>query len=482
MREYFRGKTSLRTRGEWLSLWLTLLLGPLVLSFAGAFIHESAGVSTVILLAVLAMIYVTLARGQLLGSSVLIHKAHFPEVFEVVERCAQMIGIPVPLVFVRDDQVTPVVALGFGEPYSLVISSHWLKHFEADELKFMIGRELGNIAAGHTRITSLLSVNGRENAIISIVFGAWLRRTEYTADRFGMLCAANLDAAYRAIMIATFHHFGREIDIEAFARQRDAFGSDSVLNMGEWLSSQPFATNRMERLRQFRASALYAYWEDVFAKQPVALAAFTPVPRTGRVMRADCAGFGRRIGVLLIDCFVVWSIFTLTPSAAERVSRAQDKIAAVSIDEKVRDRPAQTTAVGTKSGTATPKTVNAGTREWTWTNPLMRFFGAVTTAQDGNTLVNLTFAGFPQEFMIYSFVLIALGGQTLGMMVLAVKVTTPRFGRPPIWTALWRALVSPLGILTFVLGPFARIELHDRLSGTRVVPLERTFERAPAAS
>ena len=479
MREYFRGKMSLRTRGEWLSLWLTLLLGPVVLSFAGTFIHESAGVSTVILLAVLAMIYVTLARGQLLGSSVLIHKAHFPDVFEVVERCAHAIGIPVPIVFVRDDQVTPVVALGFGEPYSLVISSHWLEHFDPDELKFMIGRELGNIAAGHTRITSLLSVNGRENAIISIIFGAWLRRTEYTADRFGLLCNGNLDAANRAIMIATFHHFGREIDIDAFAKQRDAFGGDSVLNMGEWLSSQPFATNRMERLRAFHAGELYAYWAKVIAEQPLALAAFTPVPRTGRVMRADCAGFGRRLGVLLIDCFVVWSIFALTPNATERAPSVQDKPAAVSV-EKALDRAAQDTAVGKKIDAATLKKLKAGTQRWTWDNPLMTFFGAATTVRDGNRIVNLTLAGFPQEFMIYSFVLIALGGQTLGMMVLAVKVTTPRFQRPPVWTALWRTLVSPLGILTFILGPFARIELHDRLSGTRVVPLERTFERAPA--
>jgi len=193
MRDFFRGTTSLRTRGEWASLWLTLLCLPAVLALIGPYFH-AAGLSTVVLLAVLAMVYVTLARGQLLGSSLLIHNNQFPEVFEVVERCSMQIGIPVPLVFVRDDILVPAVTLGFGEPYSLVLSSHWLKHFEPDELTFVIGRELGNIAAGPTRLTSPLSVTGPATAVVSLVFGSWLRRNDLTSARFCLLCCGSFDS------------------------------------------------------------------------------------------------------------------------------------------------------------------------------------------------------------------------------------------------------------------------------------------------
>ncbi len=163
------------------------------------------------------MVYVTLARGQLLGSSVLITRTHFPQVFEVVERCASLLHVPMPLIFVRDDMFVPIVALGFGEPYSLVISSHWLDHFQEDELTFMIGRELGHVAAGHTRLTSLLSVNGRENALVSIIFGAWLRRTEYTADRLGCF------AAVQSMPLATSDRRRDTSSIRAQHRPRNLF-------------------------------------------------------------------------------------------------------------------------------------------------------------------------------------------------------------------------------------------------------------------
>lgn len=423
---------------------------------AGGFIHEAAGIPTIVLLAVIAMIYVTLARGQLLGSSVLIDKRHFPEIFAVVERCSAMLGVPVPLVFVRDDIQVPVVALGFGEPYSLVISSHWLKHFEPDELTFMIGRELGNIAAGHTRLTSLLSVNGRENALIAMIFGAWLRRTEYTADRFGLLCCGSVDAARRAITLATFHDFAREIDVDAFARQREEFAGDSILNMGEWLSSQPYATNRMARLRDFKNSALYGYWEEQLIYSAAQQAPFTPVPRTGTVERADCAGFGRRFGALIIDLIVVASIFALAPH--------------------------------TSTAETTPASANSTERLPGFTNVLLSMVGVVhtqkTVQKNGKATTeqnyNATTIGFPQEFFLYNIVLVALAGQTLGMTILAVRVTTTRFRRAPLLLTLWRYLLSPLGLFSYLLGPLVRIELHDLLSGTRVVRLERTFERAAA--
>ena len=452
MRDFFRGKTSLRTKGEWLSLGLTIVIGPTVLAIAGQFIHEAAGYSTIIFLALVAMVYVTLARGQLLGSCVLIDKGNFPQVLHVVERCASLLGVPVPLVFVRDDIQSPVVALGFGEPYSLVLSSHWLKHFKEDELTFMVGRELGNIAAGHTRITSLLSVNGRENALISLIFGAFLRRTEYTADRLGLLCCGSTDAAERAIMMSTFHHFGREIDIASFARQRDTFGNDSILAMGEWLTAQPYATNRIAELRTFRASTLYAYWEDRILSNPISMAAFSPVPRTGTVQRGDCAGFGRRIAAIAIDLVAVWGLFILGPSAGV----------------------VQTDTPAAQSGAPAAQSAQDASQ----TRAQLGRLVGIIPRKTGYTF--LVFAGLPQEFLVYNIVLVALCGQTLGMMVLAVKVTRTDFKRPSVWQTIWRYLVSPAGIFSYLMGPFARIEWHDRLSATRVVTLERTFERAPA--
>jgi hypothetical protein len=334
----------------------------------------------------------------------------------------------------------------------------------------MIGRELGNIAAGHTRITSLLSVNGRENALIALIFGAFLRRTEYTADRMGLLCCGSVDAAERAVILSTFHHFGREIDIEKFAHQRDEFGGDSVLAMGEWLTAQPYPTNRIARLREFRASALYAYWEEKILANPISMAAFSPVPRAGKVQKADCAGFGRRIAAVAIDLVAVWALFILGPNTQS--SHATDTPAVQTqrgTHVKINGKDVNLDTLSDKDLQALAKTNPVANDRW------LRLLGVI---RKNNNYTFTVLTGLPQEFLIYNIILVALCGQTLGMMIVAIKVTRTDFTRPSVVQIIWRYLVSPLGVVTYLLGPFARIEWHDKLSGTRVVRLESTFERA----
>jgi hypothetical protein len=172
----FAGPQSLRDPRERIAFWMTTLCSLPAALAIGYVLHESIGASQVALFIVIAMVYVTLARGRLLGTSVRVHELQYPRVFSIVKSACAALDIPMPLVFVREDNFVPVAALGFGEPYSLVLSSHWIEVFDDDELAFMIGRELGHIAVGHTRFLSLLSVNGKENPLIALIFGAWLRR------------------------------------------------------------------------------------------------------------------------------------------------------------------------------------------------------------------------------------------------------------------------------------------------------------------
>ncbi len=419
MQELFRGKFSIRERFEWTILIVTLAFAPTIAFVIGRVWHEIIGVSSIGILIVVAMVYVTIARGALLGSCIMITKTQFPELFAVVERCSSILELPMPMVFVRDDIHVPVVAVGFGDPYSLIISSHWLDHFKEDELTFMIGRELGHIAGGHTRLTSILSVNGRENAIISVIFGAWLRRTEYTADRVGLLCCGTTQAAYRAIALCEFHLFARKVDLGAFAQQRAEIAQDSVLRLGEWLSSVPYATNRMERARLFHHAALYGYWEERIVSQPAAGTA-PAEHRADHVEKQDCASFGRRLAAIAIDLALVSAFGNVV-----------------------------VTTVG-----AHPSGLH------------------VSTMGPGDNV-----SWF--EFLAYNIILVAIAGQTFGMMIVSVRVTNLHFGRPGFLQVIWRYLIAtPLFFLSVLWPGFWRVELHDRASGTRLVGLERTLRQA----
>jgi Zn-dependent protease with chaperone function/uncharacterized RDD family membrane protein YckC len=434
----FTGSGSLREPSERISFWMTALLSLPAALLIGYVLHESIGASQVALFIVLAMVYVTLARGRLLGSSVRVHERQYPRVFTIVKAACAALEIPMPLIFVREDNYVPVVALGFGEPYALVLSSHWIELFADDELSFMIGRELGHIAAGHTRFHSLLSVNGNENPIVSLIFGAWLRRCALTCDKVGLLCCGSLDAAIRAMGIAAFHEFGRRVDYEAFAEQDAEIQADSVLRWGSWLSSEPYATQRIASLRRFIVTGIYANAEEWFlrerSEEPPALAA----PGAFRVTRNDCAGWWRRFAAFSIDGVIVTAIIT---SFGGSVVSSSTRGAAVRV-----------------AGQNVPINIDA------------------LATYIGNAIAHLgVFLWLP----IYLAVLVILAGQTFGMMIAGLRVVTIDYGKPSILRTIARyfivfALWPVIMLLSLV---WRRELLHDRWTKTRVVMVERVVAR-----
>ena len=215
--DLFKGPHSLRYPSERRSFWITLLFAPITAGVVASFLHSPFRLSEIGLIIVLAMVYVTIARGRLLGTSVRVTERHFPEIASVVYRCCAMLGMRMPLVFVREDFLVPITAMGLGEPYAIVISSEWLRHLDDDELAFLVGCELAHIAAEHTRVSSLFSASGRENPLVALIFGAWLRRTEYTADRVGLLCCGSLEVSTRAIYATTFRELKGRVDLRALS-------------------------------------------------------------------------------------------------------------------------------------------------------------------------------------------------------------------------------------------------------------------------
>ncbi len=478
MHSLFTGPSSLREPSERPAFWLTALLAFPVALLIGYLLHESIGASQVALFIVIAMVYVTLARGRLLGSSVRVHELQYPRVFTIVKRACAALEIPMPFVFVREDNNVPVVALGFGEPYALVLSSHWIELFADDELAFMIGRELGHIAAGHTRFHSLLSVNGNENPLISLIFGAWLRRCALTCDKVGLLCCRSVDAAVRAMGIAAFHSFGRMVDYEKFAQQDAEVQSDSVLRWGEWLSSEPYATRRIASLRTFIATQRYENAEAWFLRErgeePPALAA----PGHTTVANRDCAGWWRRFAAWGIDAVVISAIITSFGGSITGGSHLSDTTAAVSPGVKIAPPPP-------------PKPLPTATGEAQVGPFVLNDLGIGIKLGSGavqpisvDALANFVSAfvrrlGFFFWFPLYLAVLVIFAGQTFGMMIAGLRVVTTDFRKPSIARtivrylivfAVWWAIVP----LSFI---WRRVLLHDRLTKTRVVKVERVVAR-----
>jgi uncharacterized RDD family membrane protein YckC len=315
-----------------------------------------------------------------------------------------------------------------------VLSAQYVEHFGEDELRFLIGRELGHIAAGHTRFTSLLSANGRETGVIALAFGAWLRRIDYTADRVGLLCCGSLDAAIRAIAVSTFGSIGRKVDLGAFAEQLRELNEEPSLRIAEWTASTPYSTNRIAALHRFARDPLYARWAQRFAEN----AAQAPV---ADAREAVYASFWRRATALVVDLAVIQAIVP----------------AALAVQRTFTPDPAATAAL---------KELSADRDTPSWVAALVGHAsqGHVNISFGGNGILSLAMS-------VYVILLVGLVGQTFGMMVADLRVVGANRDRIGIGRAIGR-YVSLVGSLFAIVGWFSifrRVQPYEKWSGTRLI-------------
>jgi Zn-dependent protease with chaperone function/uncharacterized RDD family membrane protein YckC len=440
----FAGRESLRIRGEWARLVLTLLFLPLSLGAIGFFFQNAITLRSLVLVLIGALLYTALSRGRFLGGGVRIREGQFEHVYAVVQECARTIGIAAPHVFVRDDPFVPIVAIGTGEPYALVISASWIELFQPDELRFVVGRELGHIAAGHTKLTSLLSANGRENAFVAVAFGAWLRAIEYSADRAGLLCCGSLKTAFTAIAVSTFQNVGRKIDLHTFAEQRRELDAEPALRMGEWLTATPYATNRIAGLAAFARDPLFQIWSARFARRREDL---VPPVLSAAEERKRYAGPGRRIAALAIDFAIISALVPDLGNGSDAVHKAAAPVKAAINDSNTQQALAQAPpAVG--------HAVNTVLGNGTW----------VTNLHAADWLIVLLLAA-------YVVVLVAFAGQTLGMMICDLRVVGERLERVGLGRVLVRyvCFLASLSVIVGLIGIFGRVQPFETWSRTRLV-------------
>jgi uncharacterized RDD family membrane protein YckC/Zn-dependent protease with chaperone function len=416
----FSGWTTIRVPREHRVALSLLVTVPLTLAVIGLVFHGVTA-TQVASLFVVGMVFVSLTRGRLLGSSIRARREDFPLVVDTVERLARRLGIAAPHIFISNDYFVPVNGIGLGEPYALVISSQYLQLLGPEELAFMIGRELGHIAGGNTRLLSLINASGRSNPLLASLFGAWIRQTEYSADRAGLLCSS-MDAAVKAIAVSTFHASGRQVQAAVLADQRRDIESDLTLRLGELTGMMPYAVNRVRALETFAATDTYRYWMDRFERDPLPVRSALG-PNDGPVDRRELASSLRRVLAFAIDVTILSVIFHAVYAT----------VGAEPHSPGIHTKIMSLTLVDLKAYVAS--------------NPWMWYFP-------------------------YAAGLVAIAGRTIGMMVLDLRVVRLDHGRVGIWQSIWRYFVACwclLLVVPMVYGVFRRVQLQDRFSSSRLI-------------
>ena len=169
----------------------------------------------------------------------------------------------VEVFIVRSNQLN-AYTFGFSSPQDIVIYSSLLDVMDEDELRFVLGHEMGHVALGHTWLNTLLGgmagvpVTVGAAVIVTLAFRWWNRACEYSADRAGLLACGNPQKAVSALIKLVAGSVQSQAELQR-ALQVIEREDDSVLNqLGETLSTHPMIARRIEQIRKYAATTQYA--------------------------------------------------------------------------------------------------------------------------------------------------------------------------------------------------------------------------------
>lgn len=207
------------------------------------------------------------ARMHLLKSSLKLSPTLAPHVFAVVNRCKEAIGLNADV----EIYVTPSTDFNaccyppeHGK-FLLSFTSGLLEKFDQDELAFVMGHELGHALFKHSLLPVGMLMHYAGNAFSPIQvmkMFAWKRAAEISADRIGLICAKNFEAAGRAFFKissgVTDNSFQTHIK-EYLNQLSDLEGEmqGGEVSPEDWYTTHPFSPLRLKALDIFNRSETY---------------------------------------------------------------------------------------------------------------------------------------------------------------------------------------------------------------------------------
>ena len=224
------------------------------------------------------------ARTELLGTAVKVTDQQFPRVFEAARTAGAALRVKPPVVFAAPSSSIKVKVLGTEDAPHLIVNLDLAEKLDDTELVAAIAHELGHVQNGHILYTTALYYLQHSAAFFVrwvvqpaiITLQAWSRRAEVTCDRASLLAVRDLDKTLFALV-------RRELGLD----KGSAFNAEEYLRalpdvnkglgrLAELFRSNPYVPKRVQALRLFANSALYA---QVLGQDPTGKPSHTEIDK-----------------------------------------------------------------------------------------------------------------------------------------------------------------------------------------------------------
>ena len=208
-------------------------------------------------------------RRNLLSTSVRLTSGMAPEITKMADECIEKLGVQLPLeLYVYSSpQFNAACFKPEDDRLYVMFSSSLLEGFNSQELKFVMGHELGHHVYDHHAIPIgyLLRGEQRPDPALALELFAWSRYAEISADRAGAHCAQDMSAVASSLFKLSSGLTSKvvEFSLDDFVAQVDDMAAvDDRPGQGapqsDWFSTHPFSPLRVKALKLFETSELYS--------------------------------------------------------------------------------------------------------------------------------------------------------------------------------------------------------------------------------
>ncbi|MEV4350753.1 M48 family metallopeptidase [Actinoplanes sp. NPDC049596] len=216
-------------------------------------------------------------RLSYLAGAIRVGERQYPRVDVLYKEAAAALDIAeLPEVYVNQAPIIGGKAIGMDRPF-VVITSAAVEKLDDDELRTLLGRELGHVRSGHAVYQTIMTILTRWvtnvswmpigviglRAIIAAMY-EWWRKAELSADRAGLLAAQDPAASLRLFMKLAGGGDLSQIDTATFLEQAAEYEGggdlrDSIHKIGMTaFSGEPVPVARAAELQKWVDSGEYA--------------------------------------------------------------------------------------------------------------------------------------------------------------------------------------------------------------------------------
>jgi len=216
-------------------------------------------------------------RLEFLGGAIRVDHRQYPRVHRLFAESAAALDLAeLPELYIQYDRTLNGMCVGMSKPF-IVVNSGGLELLDDEELRHLLGHEIGHLMSGHAVYrTMLVILTNWAVALAWLPLGSlairaiitalreWWRKAELSADRAGLLSAQDPAAALRLTMKLAGGGDLSEVDTAAFLEQAaeyDRTGDlrDSLIKIRMVVGrSHPLPVGRAAALRQWVDSGAYA--------------------------------------------------------------------------------------------------------------------------------------------------------------------------------------------------------------------------------